>query len=314
MKASQIKSALSSLIGSEQSVLVWGSSGLGKSSVIREFADEQDLEIVSLREIGTEVMDLKELLSLLPKEGKGILFLDELYTMPAQMKTFTYELIANRGIGKYSLPESYSIVATESDKNTSEVLPANISNHLIHLQMHADSDEWKKWAFSEGIDERVIAYISYKNEALCSFDASLKADVFASPRSWKSVSDILRSDMDEKLLLEVLAGTIGKELATSFLSFSEAAYKLPDIEGILQDAKAEYPSEEDILHMLSCVLVSFLLKYSNEENLENVLKYIMDLKPEFSMMIVQDLQGSGLSLQESKNFSAWMAKFTDLLV
>ena len=119
--------------------------------------------------------------------------------------------------------------------------------------------------------------------------------------------------MDEALLLDVIAGAIGKDRAISFLSFSKVAHKLPDIESILATGSAEYPSEPDVLYTLSSVLVSFLLKNKNAENLENVLKYTLDLQSEFAVMIVQDLQRAGLSMEHSETFSVWVRKFAYLL-
>jgi len=187
-----------------------------------------------------------------------------------------------------------------------------LANSFVHLEMEIDINDWKDWAFNFGIDERIIAYISYKNEDLLSFNPNLEQKSFATPRSWEIVSDILKSGMDENLLLNIISGAIGKETAVSFLSFAKVTDKLPDIESILQKGEAAYPSEADVLCMLSSVLVSFLLKYNNEENLENVLKYTLELESEFAVMIVRDLQRSGLPMEHLPAFLAWVRKFAEL--
>jgi len=313
MKASKITSALSALIDSKIPSFLWGPPGIGKSSIVKKLADDKSLEFIDLRLSLMDKIDLNEVS--FPKEGEGILFLDELDFAPAAVQTSAYRLILGRTLGEYRLPKGWSIVAagdSKTDKETVYKMPVSLANHFVHLEMEVDAKEWKDWAFSAGIDERIIAYIAYKNEDLFSFDPNLDEKSFSTPRSWELVSRILQSGMDESLLLDVISGVIGKNSAVSFLSFTEAAKKLPDIEAIIQKGEADHPGEADVLYMLSTVLVSFLLKYNDEENLENVLKYTLELEPGFAVMIVQDLQRSGVSMEHLPAFLTWLRKFASL--
>lgn len=309
MKASNIIHSLSALIDSKIPSFIWGSSGIGKSSVIKKIASDGKIELIDLRLSQMNQIDFKEG-SFLPKDGEGILLLDELDTVPDELFPFVSQLVKERQLGKYTLLEDWSIVAVGNPENK---IPASLANSFVHLDMEVDINDWRDWAFSSGIDERIIAYVSYKNEDLLHADSNMTKKSFASPRSWENVHKILRSGIDETLLLDVIAGAIGKESAISFMSFSSAAYKLPDIEAILSRGEAEYPTEKDVLYTLSTVLVSFLLNYPDEQNLENVLKYLLELDAEFAVMIVQDLKRSGLSMESSEAFTIWLSKFSKLL-
>ena len=307
MKTSDIKSSISSLIDSQIPSFVCGATGIGKSSLVKKIARDKKIELINLRLSQMNTIDFKDS-SFLPKEGEGILFLDELDALPKELEPFVSQLVKERQINDYKLPDAWSIVAAGNIKNN---MSTSLINTFVHLDMEVDINDWKDWAFSSGIDERIIAYIGYKNEDLLDVDASLNEKSFATPRSWKNVHNVLRSGIDEVLLLDVIAGAIGREAASSFLSFSNAAHKLPDIEAILSRGEAEYPLEKDVLYMLSTVLVSFLLNYPDEQNLENVLKYILELETEFSVMIVQDLQRSGVSMEDSTALSVWLGKFAN---
>ncbi len=309
MKASNIIHSLSALIDSKIPSFIWGATGIGKSSLVKKIASDRKIELIDLSLSQMNQIDFKEG-SFLPKDGKGILLLDELDTVPDELFPFVSQLVKERQLGKYTLLEDWSIVAVGNPENK---IPASLANSFVHLDMEVDINDWRDWAFSSGIDERIIAYVSYKNEDLLHADSNMTKKSFASPRSWENVHKILRSGIDETLLLDVIAGTIGKESAVSFMSFSSAAYKLPDIEAILSRGEAEYPTEKDVLYTLSTVLVSFLLNYPDEQNLENVLKYLLELDAEFAVMIVQDLQRSGLSLESSEAFNVWLSKFSKLL-
>ncbi len=328
MKASKITESINALIDSKIPSFLWGPPGIGKSSIIKQIALAKELKFIDLRLSLMDPTDLKGIPfydkhehhsvwappSFLPKEGKGILFLDELNSAPPAVQASAYQLILDRQVGEYKLPDGWAIVAAgnrESDRGVVYKMPSPLANRFVHLEMDVDVNDWKDWAFKVGIDERIIAYIGYKNEDLFSFEPSLNEKSFATPRSWEFVNGILKSEMRENLLLDVISGAIGKERAISFLSFSKVAHKLPDIESILSTGTAEYPSEPDVLFTLSSVLVSFLLK--KPEFLENVLKYTLDLQSEFAVMIVQDLQRNGMSMEHSEVFTSWVRKFAYLL-
>jgi len=328
MKASKITESINALIDSKIPSFLWGPPGIGKSSIIKQIAQKKELEFIDLRLSLMDPTDLKGIPfydkhehhsvwappSFLPKEGEGILFLDELNSAPPAVQASAYQLILDRQVGEYKLPDGWAIVAAgnrESDRGVVYKMPSPLANRFVHLEMDVDVNDWKDWAYNAGIDERIIAYIGYKNEDLFTFEPSLNEKSFATPRSWEFVDGILKSGMNENLLLDVISGAIGKDRAISFLSFSKVAHKLPDIESILSKGTGEYPSDPDVLFTLSSVLVSFLLK--NPDFLENVLTYTLDLQSEFAVMIVQDLQRSGMSMEHSEVFTSWVRKFAYLL-
>lgn len=330
MKASKITSAISALIDSKIPTFLWGPPGIGKSSIIKQISTAKDVAFIDLRLSLMDPTDLKGIPfydkhehhsvwappSFLPKKGEGILFLDELNSAPPAVQASAYQLILDRQVGEYKLPDGWAIVAAgnrESDRGVVYKMPTPLANRFVHLDMEVDVNDWKDWAYKNSIDERIIAYVGYKNEDLFSFDPSLNEKSFATPRSWEFVNGVLDSGMDTSLLLDVISGAIGKERAISFLSFAKVMHKLPDIDSILSRGEAEYPSEPDVLYTLSSVLVSSMLKDPDEESLENLLKYTLDLQSEFAVMIVQDLQRSGISMEHSETFTTWVRKFAYLL-
>jgi len=313
MQASKISSALSTLIDLQTPICLWGASGIGKSSILKQVAIEKEIEFFHYNLSLMDSFDA-DMLALLPEDKQGILYLEGIDLASQRVQAFVYQLMLDAPMQKHRLPDGWMIISSgtrQMDKDELYKIPLYVANRFVHLQMEADVNDWKTWAFQSGIDERVIAYISYKQEEL--LDATPYENAFATPRSWESVSKILRSGMDEKLLFDVLSGAIGKERTGSFLSFAEVVYKLPDIESILSTGEGEYSDEADVLHALSSVLVSFLLKYRNEENIDNVLKYVLGLQSEFSVMIVQDLRRTGLSIEHLESFNVWVKKFSYLM-
>jgi len=178
--------------------------------------------------------------------------------------------------------------------------------------MEVSVDDWRDWAYKKELDNRIISYITSKNEHLFTFDAKSEVKSFATPRSWEYVDSILQSEVNSSTMLEVLSGAIGREVAVSFLGFIKVMDRLPNIEVILMGESKEYSDEVDVLYALSSSLVSGILK--DISNLENVLSYTLDLKSEFSVMIIQDLQRNGVKMEHSKIFKIWVKKFSYLLM
>ncbi|MFT7860120.1 MAG: MoxR family ATPase [Sulfurimonas sp.] len=328
MKATNLVKSLTALIENKVPTFLWGAPGIGKSSIVRQIAREQKVEFIDLRLALMDPTDLKGIPfydkeshtalwappAFLPKEGKGVLFLDELNSAPPAVQSSAYQLILDRKIGEYELPDGWAIVAAgnrEGDRGVTYKMPSPLANRFVHFELDVDVDDWREWAFQSGIDPRVIAYVTYKNEHLFTFDPKNDTKSFATPRSWEYVDKILKADLGSDVILDTLSGAIGKEVAVGFLSFMKVMDRLPDVDKILDGELREYPEEIDVLYSLSSALVSGVLK--EDAKLDNLLNYTLDLKGEFAVMIVQDLQRNGVTMEHSPVFKKWVEKFSYLL-
>ena len=330
MKVSEIISSVSSLIEQKVPTFIWGAPGVGKSSIVKEIAESKSIGFIDLRLALMDPTDLKGIPfydkethsalwappAFLPRDGEGILFLDELNSAPPSVQASAYQLILDRKVGEYELPDGWAIVAAgnrEGDRGVTYRMPSPLANRFVHFEMEINVEEWRDWAYKIGIDERIISYIAYKNEHLFTFDAKSDTKSFATPRSWEYVDSILKSDLDSSLLLKVIGGAVGSEVAVGFLSFIKVMNKLPNIKNILVSGNEKYSDEVDVLYALSTGLVSGLLRNNTDETLDNLLSYTLELKSEFAVMIVQDLQRNGVKMEHSKVFKEWVKKFAYLL-
>ncbi|MDE3179672.1 MAG: MoxR family ATPase, partial [Acidobacteriota bacterium] len=124
MKPSGIAEALRVLVRARQPVFVWSGPGMGKSSVVAQVAAGLKLQLRDVRALLLDPVDLRGLPFLgsdgrsnwatpdfLPQDGEGILFLDELNAAPAMVQASCYQLILDRKLGEYALPDGWAIVA-----------------------------------------------------------------------------------------------------------------------------------------------------------------------------------------------------------
>jgi len=330
VKASELISSISSLVEQKVPTFVWGAPGVGKSSIIKQIADSKGIGFIDLRLALMDPTDLKGIPffdkdthsalwappAFLPREGEGILFLDELNAAPPSVQASAYQLILDRKVGEYCLPDGWAIVAAgnrEGDRGVTYRMPSPLANRFVHFEMDIDVDEWRDWAYKNFFEESIISYIAYKGEHLFTFDAKSDIKSFATPRSWEYVDKILKSDLDKNLQLNVISGAVGKDVSVGFLSFKKVMNKLPDIQNILACGNGDYSQEVDVLYAVSTGLVSALLKENSDERLDNLLSYTLELKSEFAVMVVQDLQRNGVKMEHSKVFKEWVKKFAYLL-
>jgi len=333
MRAENISKSLEKLIESQIPVFVWGSPGIGKSSIVKQIAIDKGLEFVDLRLSLLDPTDLKGIPffdqenneavwaspNFLPKDSnlKGILFLDEINTAPPSVQASAYQLVLDRKVGDYTLPEGWSIVAAgnnESDRGVVYRMPPPLANRFVHLNMEVSFDDWKKWAYSEEIDSSIIAFLNYDSTKLFDFDPSKNQKSFPTPRSWEYVHKVLHSGVEAELLLDILSGAVGYESATSFMSFRKVMHRLPDIEKLLSNEKVEVEHDSQLLFALISGIITNIKQDSSKEKIDNALSFSLTLPKEFSVMLVKDMQQNKINVEGSKVWDDWVESFAYLLV
>jgi len=332
MHPNQAKRSIEHLTNRKVPVFLWGPPGIGKSSIVAQIAKERGIEYIDLRLSLLDPTDLRGIpffnaednsavwapASFLPDDThqEGILFLDELNTAAPMVQASAYQLILDRKIGEYTLPDGWSIVAAgnrESDRGVVFRMASPLANRFVHLEMEVSVSDWMEWAKAKGIEQTIIAFISYRPDALFAFNTKDDSKAFATPRTWEYVNEILLSTPEDDLLLPLISGAIGEELAASFLGFRSVASSLPDIEKILSGESEEIPAETSALHILSTALTMRINDESRAAELDNLVCYTLNLPGEFAVMIIQDLRQRNIELDYVKSWALWVRKFNALL-
>jgi hypothetical protein len=165
------------------------------------------------------------------------LFLDEMNVAAPAVQAAAYQLILNRRLGKYHLPDNVVIVAAgnrESDKGVSFRMPMPLANRFVHLEVRADYDSWNEWAVQHRVHKDVVGYIGFAKQDLMDFNPRSSSRAFATPRSWSFVSEFLYDDdATDAELSDLIAGTVGDGLAVKFMAHRKVASKMPNPSDIL---------------------------------------------------------------------------------
>jgi hypothetical protein len=253
----QARKAITKAFQSKRPVFLWGPPGIGKSEVVQEIADDLGGYVIDLRMAQMEPTDIrgipffnKDLGKMdwappvdLPDEEFAsqypivVLFLDEMNSAPPAVQAAGYQLILNRRVGKYRLPDNVVIVAAgnrDSDKGVTYRMPMPLANRFIHIEMRPDFASWQIWAVNKAIHKDVVGYLSFAKQDLYDFNSKSSSRAFATPRSWVFVSDLLKDeDIDNDTLFNLVAGAVGEGLAVKFMAHRKVSGKMPEPSDIL---------------------------------------------------------------------------------
>ena len=254
--ATEAKSAILRCFNKQRPLFLWGPPGIGKSDLISGITKELNGKMYDLRLAQMDPTDIrgipyynkeKGLMDWappidLPSEEDAskypvvVLFLDEMNSAAPSVQAAAYQLILNRRIGKYELPNNVVMVAAgnrEGDRGVTYRMPAPLANRFVHLEMRVDFDSWLQWAANNNIHKDVIGYISFAKQDLYDFDPKSASRSFATPRSWTFVSDLLEDDLTESTVTDLVAGTIGDGVAVKFMAHRKIASRMPKPSEIL---------------------------------------------------------------------------------
>jgi hypothetical protein len=254
----QARKAIMTAFKAKRPVFLWGPPGIGKSEVVADIATELGGYVIDLRMAQMEPTDIRGIPYFNKDNGKMdwappvdlpdeefasqypivVLFLDEMNSAPPAVQAAGYQLILNRRVGKYYLPDNVVIVAAgnrESDKGVTYRMPMPLANRFIHIEMRADFASWQVWAVNAGIHTDVVGYLSFAKQDLYDFDSKSASRAFATPRSWTFVSELLEDEdnVDSDTLFNLISGAVGEGLAVKFMAHRKVSSKMPNPSDIL---------------------------------------------------------------------------------
>lgn len=252
-----------------QPVMIWGPPGIGKSELIAQIGKEQGRPVIDMRLLIMEPTDLKGIPfydpetntmrwappNELPAPGdvtleNAILFLDEINAAPQSVQAAAYQLILNRRVGQYRLPDGVSMVAAgnrETDKAVTFRMPTALANRFLHTEMKVSFDDWENWAIMNKVDQDVIGFLKAFPAKLFDFNPKESGKAFATPRSWVFVSRLLgEAQQSDHLLTVLVQGTVGIGVGHEFMQHRRLRSKLPNPYDILYGKVTELKDPDKI--------------------------------------------------------------------
>ncbi len=326
--------------GHHTPVMLWGPPGVGKSQMVAEIAAKHQVPVIDIRLSQMEPSDLRGIPfrqgdvvewavpAILPDEQRhgprGILFLDEITSAPPSVSAAAYQLILDRRLGEYEVPEGWAIFAAgnrQGDRGVTYTMPAPLANRLSHFEVETHLDDWVAWAWANGIDERVIGFLRFRPELLFDFDPAHNPVAFPSPRSWEFAHRSLQKFGDQpSLLLGALQACVGPAAGIELHAFISSLDKMPDLDAIVAGEEMPVPDEIDLQYAVAAALVGRAIRAAEGEEADEVIGHILEYanrfpQKEMGVMLVSDLHRAiGERLFSVPQFADWATAIGEVML
>lgn len=331
MRPTQLVEAVNDCIDMRKPFFIWGPPGIGKSKIVQTIAAMRKLQLRDVRLSQMDAVDIrgfpspdhaKRVMNWLPpgflptdKRGKGLIFLDELNSAPQANQAPCYQLLLDRRLGDYELPESWSIGAAgnrTTDRAIVHEMSSALKSRMIHLDLDVSVDDWKTYARSEGVHPNIIGYISYRNENLHRFEPNSKSPAYPCPRTWFDVDMIekQRFGKDRGVTRALITGAVGQATAFDYETYLESAAHLPDaVEVRMNPDKVAVMSSPAACH----AVVSMLVGHTTPTTFPAYLKYVKRMVKEFQVVYIRDAIVHDPKVKNLPEYRDWCLENEDVL-
>lgn len=300
---SRLKIAIAHSINRKRPLFIWGPPGIGKSDIVAEVARSQGRPLIDIRLPLMEPTDMRgipyladvkvyDAKGVLVKDEQGVqltekvftwsnpsdlptdpnsralVFFDEMSAAPPSVQVATYQIILNRRIGSYKMPEGVAIIAAGNrvkDKGVAYNMPLPLANRFSHLTLETNAADWTEWALLNRVHKDIVGYLSFQPNDLYNFNPGNESYAFATPRSWYFSSELLSDTLDngdivdtsmpDDVLGDIIKGTIGEGPGVKFMTYRKQAANLPNAKDILNGKVTKLTSKQiDIMYALTTAM------------------------------------------------------------
>lgn len=266
MKLGQVKNVLDVCFESNEQLKIQGNHGIGKSTFIEEWAEENNIFckvlFLSHMEVGdligipvtTEDSNGKEMtvwskpswfVEIEEQAAKGkhtMLFLDELNRAQKDVLDSALALVLDGRLHEHTLPKTNGKrTMIVSAVNPSEHYQVNelddaLEDRFLNIDVEEDVDAWLKWSRKNKVNEMVRSFIRDNSDKLFYRNVENSNEKTATPRSWTKLAALLTKtpDLNEEWVYPMITGKIGKSLGMHFYQYALNYSKIISIDNIYE--------------------------------------------------------------------------------
>lgn len=264
MLLSEIKNVVkqTALNGCKVNLCLKGHQGIGKTQVLQQVAKELgwDYKAIYCAQTSTEdLIGMPKIVenkdgtfstefakpTLFPDKEGTIFVLEEINRAPLEVQQSVLQLLTDKKLGNFVLPRNTLICAcinpTDSVYMTQE-LDSVFVNRMVTIEVETSTDEFCEYAKQRGdVNEDIINFISSLNSSQVPVHftqiptENTIGKPMPSPRTWMIANEILKLDLKDMALAQMLTGALGKDTASQFLSTRKKLDKLITVDMIIKD-------------------------------------------------------------------------------
>ena len=245
MNIDQVKQVIKAAAAADDTVLIEGKHGIGKSDAPKDFAAKEDYHFeplfLSHQEVGdiigipSDIIDgdikittwsippwLHRINQAAARGQRSILFLDELNRAQIDVRQSALQLVLERQIHEHVLPVVdgfrtmiVSAINPPEEYQVDELDPA-LLDRFLHIIADVDYKSWLKWAREHKINQIVRDYIAEHPDKLHWTPEDLSRGT--TPRSWAKLSNYIDNikTIPEEILFQIIKGRVGVAVGSLF--------------------------------------------------------------------------------------------------
>lgn len=313
----------------KDSVMQWGTFGIGKSEGVKQWNQDKVIEYNNRINKGEQVrpwnpnvcdvrLSMKEPVDMIgipiinkdgstvwatpsmwPREednfSGGTIHLDELNQGQPAILNAAFQLIQDRRLGDYKVPDGYIIIGSSNPpifNSTVTEFSLPLSNRFSHFNITHDFDSWLNYRMNNNGNPDVMSFLASQDQSLLfdtkaveekigDLDDAIFTDVFVTPRSWEVIEKLLALpdinkdpngfSMEEKKYYAT--GRLGLLLTNRLFTYIADKQKYQSWKEILIDGK---PFRDESTEQFWSVQISCLSAISNEKNDDICRKYVLN--------------------------------------
>ena len=225
------------------------------------------------------------------EEAKTVLIIDELSDCNVAVQNVLCGLINDRHTANVKVHPDVRIIATGNrvqDKSGAGRIVTKLGNRVMRLPITVDREDWKAWAYNNGISPTLIAFLTLRDELLSKFDPQNFSN--PTPRSWEKLDRTLPwGSVDMNTWMVAAGGLVGEEAAGEYTNFLKLLPEMPDINAIIADpGSAKIPTDASLIYALCTGFVRRI----DMNSITPIFKYMErpEFPKDFRAMVINDIR------------------------
>lgn len=344
MKSKDLTALLTAAIPARLNVLIMGPPGIGKTDIGQAAAAATGHQLLLSH---PAVQDPTAASGLPWFDGKGgathlpfgnlaraihateptVWFLDDLGQAPPAVQAAYMQLLLARELDGQRISDHITFIAATNRRSdragVTGILEPVKSRFKTIVELEADITDWRDWAIRHSIASELIAFLTFRPELLCNFKPSAEMTNSPLPRTWASVNDWLKLKLPIHLLQIAVAGAVGPEAASEFMTFYEVCGRMPDPLKVLANPDAApVPEEASVLWALTTAMAEITARTDTENHYRAAATYARRLVKqnagEMAAVLIKDIMARSKGACSNMAFVELLTDrtsgLTDLLV
>ena len=313
LSVGQTKDWLEKILKTQISSMLWGPPGIGKSAIVNQLATERGLKLIDIRLAQMDPIEVKGIptpngnrtkwltADFLPTSGEGIIFLDELTCAPPAVQNAALQLILDRRLHQYEVPEGWRIVAAGNKAEHGAFvskMSLPMKNRMVHVEVFPHWEDTKKY-FKNRVRPEIISFLDWRSELLHMLPKTEEC-AFPTPRSWETLSTLLNSacrensEIDISLLTSLAMCSVGGGAAVELASFVTSYVAINPMAILEKGTMPIFEANDVALKYAATGAVSYTflhkVKKLTEAHVNNFFTFLDLLEPEFQIKVMKDME------------------------